>query len=140
MFAHSQAKHQDLAVGLMDIDFFKKVNDTHGHTAGDEALKLIGALLGQVFTPPALVARYGGEEFCVLAPGIDKPRALMQFNSLRKLVERTPVHAGQEVFSLTISIGLATSPGSDLEGMIRRADELLYQAKSRGRNRVVLEG
>lgn len=95
--------------------------------------------LGRLFPGPALVARLGGEEFCVLVSGLDRQQTLLRFNQARKAIGSTPVASGELTFNLTVSIGLATNPGPYLDDMLRRADDLIYQAKDRGRNRVVME-
>ncbi len=145
-FAAGQERHgqavasqRGLALGMIDIDHFKKVNDEHGHAVGDQALRHIAALLGSMFKGPALVARLGGEEFCVLVPDLDRQHALLRFNEVRKALEHSPVKAGDLSFGVTVSIGLAIFPGPSLDDMLRRADDLLYQAKARGRNRLVME-
>ncbi len=130
---------EGLALGLIDIDHFKLINDTHGHAAGDQALKQLARIMERLFPEPSLVARLGGEEFGVLAPGLDRPATLVAFNQLRRQVERTPVLTGVAGFGMTISSGVVTSARGNLDQMLTRADELLYQAKNNGRNRVVLE-
>jgi diguanylate cyclase (GGDEF)-like protein len=145
-FATGQERHGQavagkgrLALAMIDIDHFKKVNDEHGHAVGDQALRHIASLLGDMFPEPALVARLGGEEFCVLVPDLDRQQALVRFNDLRKAIERMPVQVGEISFAVNVSIGLATAPGISLDEMLRRADDLLYQAKAKGRNRLVME-
>ncbi|MFH1034199.1 MAG: diguanylate cyclase [Pseudomonadota bacterium] len=145
-FAAGQERHgravagrRGLALGMIDIDHFKKVNDQHGHAVGDQALRHIASFLGGMFKEPALVARLGGEEFCVLVPDLDRQQALLRFNEVRKALERSPFNAGGPSIGLTVSIGLAMVPGPSLDDMLRRADDLLYQAKAKGRNRLVME-
>jgi diguanylate cyclase (GGDEF)-like protein len=138
LLARAQEQGEDLAVGLIDLDNFKRVNDTHGHAAGDQALQHLGRLLLEAFPPPALVARFGGEEFCVLAPGLDPARALLAFNQLRRQLERAPVITGAANLSLTMSVGVVTNLRGSLDQVLTRADDLLYQAKDGGRNRVIL--
>jgi diguanylate cyclase (GGDEF)-like protein len=139
MLARAQERGEGLAVGLIDIDHFKRVNDTYGHAAGDQALLHLSRLLIQVFPAPALVARCGGEEFCVLAPGLDRPQALVAFNQLRRQIERAPVITEAASFRLTVSAGVVTTCRGNLDQVLTRADDLLYQAKDEGRNRVLLE-
>jgi diguanylate cyclase (GGDEF)-like protein len=145
-FAAGQETHEQAVVGktrlalaMIDIDHFKKVNDQHGHAVGDQALRHIASLLTDMFPEPAMVFRLGGEEFCVLVPDLDRQQTLLRFNEARKAIERSPVSVGDVSFAVTVSIGLATVPGPSLDEMLRRADDLLYQAKAKGRNRLVME-
>ncbi len=129
-----------LSLLLIDIDFFKKVNDTHGHQAGDVCLKLIAGTLKSSFRRCSdLVARYGGEEFCVLLPGTAGADASNLAEVLRRKVEDLIIpHEGLEI-KLTISIGLSSQLPQfpeDREKMLAMADEALYRAKQTGRNRV----
>jgi diguanylate cyclase (GGDEF)-like protein len=128
-----------LAVAMLDVDHFKRVNDTYGHDGGDAALKHLAALLQEHLPEADTVARFGGEEFCALVPGVDRAGATAIFERLRRAVEAAPVtHAGAEI-RFTISIGLALQPRATLAARVSRADELLYQAKESGRNRVIVE-
>jgi diguanylate cyclase (GGDEF)-like protein len=138
LLARAQERDEALAVGLIDIDHFKRVNDTYGHAAGDQALQHLARLMLQAFPPPALVARVGGEEFCVLAPGLDRAKALLAFNQLRRQVERAPVITEAASLGLTISVGVVADLRGSLDQVLTRADDLLYQAKAGGRNRVIL--
>ncbi|MBF0128823.1 MAG: diguanylate cyclase [Alphaproteobacteria bacterium] len=127
-----------LAVAMMDVDFFKKVNDTHGHDAGDAVLKRVAKLLAARFLPPSLVARMGGEEFCVLVPGADDAEARDILEALRRDVENAVIEVEGHVIRVTISIGACTTLEGSLEAMIAKADSGLYRAKSGGRNQVVV--
>jgi diguanylate cyclase (GGDEF)-like protein len=127
------------AVGLVDIDYFKKVNDTYGHDAGDMALRNLADILQERVVEPHIVGRFGGEEFCILASGMDNGDIIPFFESIRETVEQAEVSYKGQSIRFTISTGVSTGPMPSLEGMINRADELLYQAKREGRNRVILE-
>ncbi|MFK5914405.1 MAG: diguanylate cyclase, partial [Woeseiaceae bacterium] len=119
---------------LIDIDFFKKVNDTLGHITGDHVLAEIGAKLNQSF-PEDMVVRFGGEEFSVLLKNLTPGEALKKAEKLRKEVEKLKPADVQ----LTISIGLASMqdhPDSDLTQILALADKALYHSKENGRNRV----
>lgn len=126
------------SLAMMDVDFFKNVNDTFGHDGGDAVLKLLSHLFEEHLEGNTIISRFGGEEFCVLvghAKGMD---ANLLFEQLRERIEQTPaMYKGAEI-RVTISIGITSESGS-LDSMIRRADTRLYTAKSEGRNRVIVE-
>ncbi|HLG91808.1 MAG TPA: GGDEF domain-containing protein [Acidimicrobiales bacterium] len=127
--------HRPLAVFFMDLDFFKALNDSFGHKAGDDALRQIGCRLAQAVRPGDCVARLGGDEFVMLGQGVD----LAQVAPLAERLGRTisaPLSVGPCRLSVTASIGvaLARGPGEDAEALIDRADSAMYRAKGRGRN------
>ncbi|KPQ30522.1 MAG: Response regulator containing a CheY-like receiver domain and a GGDEF domain [Marinobacter excellens HL-55] len=129
-----------LSILMIDIDHFKSFNDDFGHQAGDEALKMVGDMLGQYFRGSDTVCRYGGEEFAVLMPGAPLEEARLRAEALRNAIEKTLMsHEGQALGTLTISAGIACWPEScsDFDGLFREADKALYRAKNTGRNRVV---
>ncbi|MBX3728109.1 MAG: PAS domain S-box protein [Candidatus Sumerlaeia bacterium] len=128
-----------LSVLLMDIDHFKKVNDTHGHDAGDKVLKrMTTACVGALRTSDVF-GRLGGEEFAAVLPEADGPIARTLAERLRLTLANTDVNLGDKVLRFTVSIGCVTvrTDQETLEDMLNRADEALYQAKRMGRNRVV---
>ncbi len=134
-----------LAVLLIDVDHFKKLNDAYGHPTGDECLKLVAAALQKSIQRPAdLVARYGGEEFSVLLPGTDADGARVLAERMRSAVEGLAFeHRASSLGRVTISVGLAaTVPTLDrpAHGLVERADRALYLAKERGRNRLAADG
>ncbi|CAB5511334.1 hypothetical protein LMG26857_00621 [Achromobacter anxifer] len=134
-----------LAFILFDIDHFKSINDTHGHATGDEALKIVAELCRKTFRQSDVVARVGGEEFAVLCRGSSPERALDIAERMRLNISATRISAGDgdgTHFSMTASFGVAYARGFDaaaLDGLSRRADELLYKAKLNGRDCVLLE-
>ena len=138
---HSNAMRDNLeiAVGMVDIDFFKKINDTYGHDVGDVALKHVANLLTEYVRKTDVVSRCGGEEFCVILTNVDRQRALLVFGKIRKMIEKSEIQADAKIIKLTISCGVCTSIQNSLESMIKRADEMLYEAKESGRNRVVID-
>ncbi len=130
-----------LTVLLLDIDFFKKVNDTYGHAAGDVVLQAVGNALKASLRSSDTIARFGGEEFVVLMHGVDADGIIVAAQNLRRTIEALRIeHQGQRL-SVTISIGgaMAGSDDRDIQDVIERADGALYKAKAAGRNRVVID-
>jgi diguanylate cyclase (GGDEF)-like protein len=125
-----------LALLLVDIDHLKRINDTHGHPAGDAAIRHVAAMLKKARRETDVAARLGGEEFAILLPSTDVAGAVTVAESIRS---RLASSQGANAFSLTVSIGVATAPEDGLEedALIRTADLRLYAAKAAGRNRVV---
>lgn len=123
---------RDLSLLMIDVDFFKRYNDTYGHLKGDEVLKGIGSLLTTNLREVDTVARFGGEEFIVLLPDTDKRGAMAVAEKLRYMVQEKITH-------ITISVGVATFPDDvqEMEDLIDHADIALYEAKDKGRNRVL---
>ena len=132
-----------LALLMMDIDHFKKFNDTYGHLVGDQVLRLVARTLKQYVKGANLAARYGGEEFAVILPGMTSDDAAAFAEQIRRAVsvrELTKRTTGEILGRVTISIGVAVLNGNDtIQTLIERADKCLYAAKRGGRNRVVSE-
>jgi len=147
------------AIAMVDVDHFKKFNDTHGHAIGDQVLKLVGGQLGQI-AGGGIAYRYGGEEFCVLFPGASLDEAERELESIRDAIEKYRMAvrgedrpkkaevgaklrgaaAPEKLLSVTVSIGVAAPSETETlatpHQVIRAADEALYRAKQGGRNRV----
>ncbi|MCC7278484.1 MAG: diguanylate cyclase [Chromatiaceae bacterium] len=138
LYSQARRGHTSLAAVMLDIDHFKRVNDTYGHLAGDRVLKEIAGVLAKGLRRADLIGRYGGEEFCILLPGIERDALLAKLESLRDRVARTPIAHGAEQLSVTISMGANLEPAETLQALIDRADAALYQAKEGGRNRAVM--
>lgn len=132
--------NSELCLLLLDIDHFKKFNDTYGHQLGDQVLRLVGRTLRESVDDSDTPARYGGEEFAVLMPGRDFASAYTLADALRSNVAMKRVvrkRTGEAMSSITISGGLALyRPGEPLADLIRRADSALYEAKKAGRDQI----
>jgi diguanylate cyclase (GGDEF)-like protein len=130
-----------LTIAVIDADRFKSLNDTHGHMAGDLALRKIGALLHDTFRQSDMAGRYGGEEFVVILPETDIASAHQKLESLRELVASTPIVLAtrEEKVQVTISAGLASFPqdGENAADLFALADARMFHAKGEGRNRVI---
>lgn len=130
------AKGLTCCVGMMDIDFFKNVNDEYGHDGGDAVLESVSAVIAGHFRKNAIVSRFGGEEFCVLVAHESGADVVASFEALRRQIEALSSSCGGEKISVTMSMGVCCEP-DDIEGMLKLADSRLYTAKESGRNRVV---
>jgi diguanylate cyclase (GGDEF)-like protein len=133
--------NEPVALAMIDVDHFKRFNDTWGHAAGDIALRLVARAILASIRQSDLVVRYGGEEFVALFPGMDSVASHERVEEIRRTVEALPVPIPRrsEVGGVTISIGLACYgyDGTQAEDLLDRADARLFQAKESGRNRVV---
>ena len=131
---------EPLSIVMIDIDFFKKFNDTHGHQTGDWVLFEIGRSLKGLFRPGDSVVRYGGEEFTVLLPGTSRDVAFRAADRVRRLIgARIFSDSGTETdLSVTLSMGIAVlKPLQTVQEFLGTADRALYRAKQSGRNCVV---
>lgn len=137
-----KAKERDdeLSLLFIDIDFFKKINDTYGHAAGDSVLREFAERIRRNLRTQDLACRYGGEEFVIVMPGTSRAAATVVAERLRERIARNPfaIDGGGRFIDVTISIGLASRLSDDdtPETLLKRADVALYRAKSEGRNRV----
>jgi two-component system cell cycle response regulator len=141
-FEESQRYERPLSLAMIDIDFFKKVNDTYGHAVGDDVLKAVAKLYQSSVRSTDLVARYGGEEFAVMMPETDLDDAIVFAEKIRTLLEETPIDTQAGPLPVTVSIGLASVPRSRIRSakeLIVAADKALYRAKRAGRNQVQAE-
>jgi len=137
--AASDRDSKPLGVIMMDIDHFKQFNDTHGHPAGDEALRTFGRVVKAVLRTSDVIARYGGEEFIVALPGAGQAESRGVAEKLRKAVEEMVIEIGPGRYArTTISLGVVATDEHRLnqKGLVAMADAALYQAKDGGRNRV----
>ncbi|MBZ0254421.1 diguanylate cyclase [bacterium] len=125
---------------MIDLDHFKRVNDEHGHLAGDEVLKNVAMRISQCIRAYDVVGRYGGEEFLVISPGTTLPEAANLAERIRQHFEKQPFLIDDKSIVVTLSLGVADNQNpfhSDFEMLIKDADMALYQAKEKGRNRIV---
>jgi diguanylate cyclase (GGDEF)-like protein len=137
-----RARRIGAPVGVMtiDVDHFKRVNDTLGHEVGDSALSGIAQVLASCVREEDIACRAGGEEFVVILPGTGKAALRSRAEAVRKTIEQASIAAGEGTLKLTVSIGLASFPayGDTGQAVLRAADAALYKAKDAGRNRVVV--
>jgi diguanylate cyclase (GGDEF)-like protein len=141
-FSEEWARHRrygaPLTVALFDLDHFKRLNDTHGHGAGDTAIRRFGGILAAAVRSSDLPCRYGGEEFAVLFPETPARSALIVADRVRRAVEREPFSKDGRPYRVTVSAGVADTDGlssEDRAELLVRADKALYYAKDTGRNR-----
>jgi diguanylate cyclase (GGDEF)-like protein len=129
----------EMVLVMIDLDHFKKVNDTYGHLAGDMVLSGIGKTLKEHARSNDLACRYGGEELAVILPNTNQDSACIAYERFRKMVEEYQFKHESNQFHMTASIGIASSNDSkSLKDLIAHADQALYQAKETGRNKVVV--
>lgn len=133
----AQRSQEPLTVAMLDLDHFKKLNDTHGHAAGDVALETVARLLEENLRFSDLACRFGGEEFVVVLPNSTAAQARVRLDAVRhRIANHDFRHLGHSVGPLTVSVGLAEAPrhGQSSEELLREADRALYAAKDAGRN------
>jgi two-component system cell cycle response regulator len=130
---------EPISLLIIDIDNFKKINDTYGHPVGDTVLKDVANIVRKTIRNIDIPARYGGEEFTVILLGTQARGAMNMAERLRKAVMNTAFSAGENIFKVTVSTGISTYPHGirRKEELIERADKALYHAKRTGRNRSV---
>jgi diguanylate cyclase (GGDEF)-like protein len=134
--ARAGEQGEPVSLIMLDLDYFKDINDTHGHQAGDRALCAVARRLEGPLPAACRVGRLGGEEFGVLLPGCDLAAAYAMAGRLRQAMEG--LFAGD--LAITASFGVAAAGGRDVDGLLAKADECLYAAKRAGRNRIVCQG
>lgn len=141
-WSFSQRHGTELNVIMFDVDYFKRVNDTYGHSTGDEVLRAISEEVLKTIRMEDLFGRYGGEEFILVVRGIGHQGAVGLAERIREMIERLELRTQGHIVPVTISLGVSTASDTTLgspEELIKLADERLYKAKQRGRNRVVGE-
>ena len=126
-----------MAVLMVDIDHFKRVNDTYGHLVGDEVLRRVARQLGGALRTSDAIVRYGGEEFLLLLADVTLDEALRAAERARSTIEAQTLYVGDAPIQVTVSMGVEVQdPREPLGTTVERADAALYEAKRRGRNRV----
>jgi diguanylate cyclase (GGDEF)-like protein len=140
--SRSQRHSRSFSLLVIDIDHFKKYNDTYGHLAGDEVLSKLASVFKESIRSSDYAARYGGEEFIIMLPEIGPDQGVEAAERIRHKVAEEIFSGDGESIKVTISVGVACYPknGEDAESVIRNADAALYEAKELGRNRVILAG
>jgi len=138
VFLKNERKNKPIAMAMLDIDFFKQINDTYGHDKGDAVIKNLCSILGANLRESDLMARFGGEEFCVLLDDITLDNATHLFEKIRRRIEANIIDIDESKIQYTVSIGIAYGIGKSLDDMIKRSDEALYTSKREGRNRITV--
>ena len=133
-----QLLSQHHALALIDLDFFKSINDTHGHDAGDIVLKAMAALI-EFYFPDEIISRFGGEEFCIYLPNTPLDEACERPEAFRKVVEAEVIQLPSTDIKVTCSIGVCGTQTQRIDKLLSLADKQLYAAKNSGRNRVMCE-
>ena len=136
-YKRAKRYNNDLSIAIVDIDFFKKINDTFGHSCGDYVLKEIAYLMNTNFRQSDTIYRYGGEEFVVILTETPSATACVPMERLRKIIENHRFVYHNQNINVTISCGISSNTDSDLAyDMFDEADKALYEAKNSGRNLV----
>ncbi len=137
--SHRQARHQrPLSIVMFDLDHFKRINDTYGHPAGDKVLARFGQILRSLTrTKTDVAARFGGEEFVLMLPETDQAGARQVAEKIAARLSREKFRVDGQSFNVTTSAGIAASVNGKTEEALKQADDLLYQAKQSGRNRII---
>ena len=141
LLASSKRDNIILTCAMIDIDFFKKVNDTYGHDVGDIVLIEIAEILKKTFRDSDIVARMGGEEFAVMTVNLNPENLTEKFEGLREEIEKTKISYDikEPEISVTVSTGISSEKLQTVDDLLKKADELLYEAKETGRNKIVMK-
>lgn len=134
-----QRYQHPLCLAVLDIDFFKKINDSYGHATGDKVLKAVSSSVASRLREVDFMSRFGGEEFVILLPETSAENALAMLNRTRERLSKTAMRSKDTKFSVTVSIGIAQfNEGDSAESVFERADKALYDAKENGRNQCIM--
>ena len=134
-FKRAKRYNNPLSIAIADIDFFKNINDTYGHSCGDYVLKEVAYLIANNFRQTDLIFRYGGEEFVIILTETANENSLIPLERLRKTIENHNFRFNNKEIKITLSIGVSSNLET-MQNMIDEADKNLYKAKNNGRNRV----
>ena len=136
----SERYHTPVSISMVDVDHFKRVNDSHGHAVGDLVLRAVARLLRDNMREPDIVGRYGGEEFLVILPNSRVQAAIEQAERLCRRLRSCTINAGDKELQITISAGVAEyrQGQEDWQQFLSRADAAMYEAKAQGRDRVAV--
>lgn len=142
-FARAKKYNMELSLLMIDLDYFKSINDTFGHAAGDEVIREIGNIIKTNFRRTDIVGRIGGDEFAVLLKNTSLQDAKKAAEQLRETVAGKKIVCGEQEIGLTVSIGAAaicgeTDGSNSIEALFKKADDALYKAKAKGRNCVAV--
>lgn len=139
MEQHSETSRKDYVICILDIDFFKKINDTYGHPVGDVVLTRLADLIKEIIGKDNLAVRWGGEEFILYFPNATLESVYPLMENLRKQVEETTIETSKHRIQITVTIGIGMGrAGRNYQKVLRIADEKLYRGKRQGRNRVIV--
>lgn len=135
----AQRNNESIAFIMLDIDYFKNVNDTYGHRMGDVVIRKVADILEENTRSSDIIGRYGGEEFCIILPDIACEEVVLVCERIRKAIEKSEFKINDDTINVTISIGICfkyPTQDSSSEDMLIQADKTLYRAKNGGRNRI----
>jgi diguanylate cyclase (GGDEF)-like protein len=138
-FSRAIRYHKKLSFIILDVDFFKRVNDSHGHLAGDAVLAQLGQVMMKNMRKSDVLARYGGEEFTLLLPETGLKGSVVHAERIRKDIQMTQFTFEDKTIRITVSGGCASIPeikADSVDELVKKADEALYRAKNKGRNRI----
>lgn len=136
-YALSARSNDSIALLFIDIDHFKRVNDTYSHDAGDQVLRMVARVIKKCIRQTDIAVRYGGEEMVVALPGMDRASARKRARFILKEVSKANIVCGRDLIKVTVSVGLAMARGGESYPLtISRADKAMYAAKKAGRNRM----
>ena len=134
-------KERHFSIIMLDVDYFKNINDTYGHLVGDEVLRIISKRIVNVTEKNTVIARYGGEEFIVMLDNVKEDNTIEIANRIKNNISSTPIKVGCDIYvNVTVSIGIASNKNhnDELEKIIKKSDEALYCAKNSGRNTIIV--
>lgn len=138
-FEDAMSNSEPFAIAMIDIDHFKKINDTYGHDTGDKAIVDLADILRSSVSSDDIVARFNGEEFCVLLKNVSTQKALKILEKIKENVGRhVTLSEKNEEIKFSVSMGVATTHDEDLNASVNEADMMLYNAKQNGRNQIVV--